>query len=82
VTQPVLIVWGDQDHQAPPPVLDAYRDIDRKMSSVDVHIFPGVLHGYMMPGSVKAYDQKTRDFTMQKTLAMLESLKTQEAAAV
>ena len=80
VTQPVLIVWGDQDHQAPPPVLEAYRDIDRKMSNVDVHIFPGVLHGYMMPGSVKAYDQKTRDFTMQKTLAMLESLKTKEAA--
>jgi hypothetical protein len=33
----------------------------------------------MMPGSVKAYDQKTHDFTMQKTLAMLESLKTKEA---
>jgi carboxymethylenebutenolidase len=79
VTQPVLIVWGDQDHAAPPPVQEAYREIDRKMSNVEVHIIPGVLHGYMMPGSVKAYDQKTRDLTMQKTLAMLESLKTKEA---
>ncbi|HEX2827616.1 MAG TPA: dienelactone hydrolase family protein [Burkholderiales bacterium] len=79
VTQPVLIVWGDQDHAAPPPVQEAYREIDKKMPNVDVHIFPGVLHGYMMPGSVKAYDQKTRDFTMQKTLAMLESLKAKEA---
>ena len=25
VTQPVCIMWGDQDHQAPAPVLDAYR---------------------------------------------------------
>ena len=82
VTQPVLIVWGDQDHAAPLPVQEAYRDIDRKMSNVEVHIIPGVLHGYMMPGSVKAYDQKTRDLTMQKTLAMLESLKTKEAAVV
>jgi carboxymethylenebutenolidase len=79
VTQPVLVVWGDQDHAAPAPVQEAYREIDKKMANVEVHIIPGVLHGYMMPGSVKAYDQKTRDLTMQKTLAMLESLKTKEA---
>lgn len=83
VTQPVCIVWGDQDHQAPPPVLDAYREIDRKMENVEVHIFPGVLHGYMMPGSANAYDPKTREFTMQRTLAMLSGLRTErEAAAV
>src|SRR6185503_7825428 len=27
VTQPVCIVWGDQDHAAPPEVLDAYRPV-------------------------------------------------------
>ena len=83
VTQPVLIVWGDQDHAAPPPVQEAYREIGRRMPNVDVNIFPDVQHGYMMPGSVKAYDQKTRDFTMQKTLAMLAALRTEkEAVAV
>jgi carboxymethylenebutenolidase len=25
VTKPVCLLWGDQDHAAPPPVLDAYR---------------------------------------------------------
>ena len=82
VTQPVLIVWGDQDHAAPPPVQEAYREIAKKMPNVDVNIFPGVQHGYMMPGSVKAYDQKTRDFTMQRTLAMLAALRTEKEAAV
>ena len=27
VTAPVCIIWGDQDHRAPPPVLDAYRAV-------------------------------------------------------
>jgi len=29
VTQPVCIIWGDQDHRAPPEVLDAYRPVHR-----------------------------------------------------
>ena len=32
------------------------------MKNVEVHIFPGVLHGYMMPGSPNAFHQETRDF--------------------
>ena len=61
VTEPVCIIWGDQDHRAPPEVLDAYRPVPSRMKNVEVHIFPGILHGYMMPGAPKAYDQKTRD---------------------
>jgi carboxymethylenebutenolidase len=82
VTQPICIVWGDQDHQAPPPVLDAYRKVDERMPNVDVNIFPGVLHGYMMKENPKAFDQKTRDFTMGRTLELLASLRTKESAAV
>ncbi len=77
VTQPVCIVWGDQDHAAPPPVQEAYREVSKRMPNVEVDIFPGVLHGYMMPGSAKAYDPKAREFTMQRTLAMLEALRTE-----
>jgi carboxymethylenebutenolidase len=83
VTQPVCIVWGDQDHAAPPPVQEAYREIGARMKNVDVNIFPGVLHGYMMPDAGKAFDQKTRDFTMQRALDLLASLRTEkEPAAV
>ncbi len=75
VTQPICIIWGDQDHAAPPPVQEAYKKIPARMKNVEVHLFPGVLHGYMMRSNPKAFDQKTYDFTMQRTLAILEGLR-------
>ena len=30
--------------------------VPSRMTNVEVHIFPGILHGYMMPGSPKAFD--------------------------
>jgi carboxymethylenebutenolidase len=73
VEAPVCIIWGDQDHRAPPEVLDAYRPIPARMSNVEVHIFAGIKHGYMMPGMPQAFDQKTRDFSMARALAILDS---------
>jgi carboxymethylenebutenolidase len=75
VTQPVCIIWGDQDHQAPAPVLDAYRAVPARMKNVEVHIFPGVEHGYMMPGNPKAFDAKTREFSLERALAILNGLR-------
>ena len=75
VTQPVCIVWGDQDHAAPPAVQEAYRAVPSRMKNVEVHIFPGVLHGYMMRGNPQAFDQKTYDFTMGRALAILAGLR-------
>jgi len=75
VTEPVCIIWGDQDHRAPPEVLDAYRPVPSRMNNIEVHIFPGILHGYMMPGSPKAFDQTTRNFSMQRALAFLDGLR-------
>ncbi len=72
-SQPVCIIWGDQDHQAPAEVLAAYRDAAARMNNLELHIFPGVQHGYMMPES-KAFDQKMRDFSMERTLAILGAL--------
>jgi carboxymethylenebutenolidase len=77
VRAPVCVVWGDQDHQAPPEVLSAYRAVPSRMKNVEVHIFPGVLHGYMMRSNPKAFSQETYDFTMQRALAVLRSLRTQ-----
>jgi len=75
VTQPVCIIWGDRDHQAPAPVLDAYRRVPSRIKNVEVHIFPGVEHGYMMRENPKAFDQKTRDFSMERALAILNGLR-------
>lgn len=73
--QPVCIIWGDQDHAAPANVLDAYRGVPARMKNVEVHVFPGVQHGYMMPDGGKAFDRKTRDFSMERALSILERLK-------
>jgi carboxymethylenebutenolidase len=75
VTQPVCIIWGDQDVMAPPPVLDAYRPLPARMKNVEVHIVPGILHGYMMKSAPDVYDQKLYDFSMGRAFAILETLR-------
>jgi carboxymethylenebutenolidase len=75
VTQPVCIIWGDQDTAAPAPVQEAYRKVPATMKNVEVHIFPGVLHGYMMPGNEQAFSAPTRKFSMGRTLAILGTLR-------
>ena len=75
VTQPVCIMWGNQDHRAPKEVLDAYRPVSARMKNVELHIFPGIQHSYMMPDSTNAYDPKTRAFSMQRAFAILDGLR-------
>jgi carboxymethylenebutenolidase len=79
VTQPVCIIWGDQDHAAPPEVQTIYRGVPARQKNVEVHIFPGVLHGYMMRDNAKAWHQKTYDFSMSRALAILDGLRSQPA---
>ena len=73
--KPVCVIWGDQDVQAPTNVLDAYRAAAQRLKNLDLHIFPGILHGYMMKGAPKAYDQKLYDFSMGRAFAILEGLR-------
>ena len=79
VKAPLCILWGDQDFAAPAPVLEAYRKVPAKMPNVAVHIFPGVQHGYMMPGNAAAYSAETRAFSMQQALALLAGLRSEAA---
>ena len=74
VKRPVCILWGDQDHAAPANVLEAYRAVPARMKNVEVHIFPGVRHGYMMQGNAKAFDRKTYDLSVERALAVLKRL--------
>jgi carboxymethylenebutenolidase len=75
VTAPLCIIWGDDDNQAPPEVLDAYRAVAKHMSNIELHIFPGIKHAYMMPDAGAAYDAKTREFSMARALAILDDLR-------
>src|ERR1043165_7113423 len=78
VAKPVCIMWGDQDHRAPKEVLDAYRAVAPRMKSVELHVFPGIQHSYMMPGSTAAYDLPTRTFSMERAFAVMEGLRAAE----
>jgi carboxymethylenebutenolidase len=75
VHQPVCVIWGDHDHAAPANVLDAYRALATQMKNLDLHIIPGVNHGYMMPGAGEAFDKKTREFSMARAKAILSGLR-------
>ena len=75
VAKPVCILWGDDDHAAPPPVLEAYRALPTRRKNVEVHVFPGVAHGYMMREAGKAFNQKAYDFSLERASAILEGLR-------
>ena len=79
VQAPICIIWGDRDHAAPAQVLDAYRAIAPRIKNLDLHIFPGVLHGYMMPAATDAFHRQTRDFSMARAKAILDGLRSKLA---
>jgi carboxymethylenebutenolidase len=75
VAAPVCLIWGDEDNQAPPEVLDAFRAVPPRMSNVELHIFPGIKHAYMMPDAGAGFSKTTRAFSMARSLAILNDLR-------
>jgi carboxymethylenebutenolidase len=75
VTAPLCLMWGDKDFAAPAKVRDAYQAAAARASNIEVHIFPGIDHGYMLPHSAEAFDAKTRAFSMARALAILDGLR-------
>lgn len=75
LTKPVCIIWGDQDNQAPPEVLAMFRAEAAKNAALELHIIPGIQHAYMMPDAGAAYDANTRQFSMDRTVTMLDDLR-------
>jgi carboxymethylenebutenolidase len=71
----VCIIWGDQDDLAPVNVLNAYRAMAARIKNVEVHVLPGVQHGYMMRTNTKAFNKTMYDFSMERALAVLECLR-------
>jgi carboxymethylenebutenolidase len=75
VHEPMCIIWGDRDHAAPAEVQDAYRAIASRVKNLDLHIFPAVQHGYMMPDAGEAFDKSSRKFSMARAKALLDGLR-------
>jgi carboxymethylenebutenolidase len=68
-------MWGDVDDAAPADVLEAYVAASSRMANVEVHVFPGGQHGYMMRGNAKAFDKTMYDFSMERALAIVAGLR-------
>jgi carboxymethylenebutenolidase len=77
VRQQVYLIWGDEDDRAPAEVLEAYRDLAVRMDNVELHIFPGVRHGYMMRGSPR-FDRAAHSFSIKRAREILEGLEAAE----
>ena len=74
VTKPVCILWGDKDHLAPANVLDAYRAAQGRTKNLELVVFPGVEHGYMMRDA-KAFDARACEVSMERALHILGGLR-------
>lgn len=75
LARPVQLVWGDQDHAAPPPVIEAYRAAAASVANLRLKVFPGRLHGFMMRDNAKAYDQEAYEFSMARACELLADLR-------
>ena len=73
LTHPVCLMWGDEDHRAPAAVLAAYRAIASRRPNVEVHVFRGIRHGYMLRHS-EAFDEASHAFSMRRALEILATL--------
>jgi carboxymethylenebutenolidase len=73
--KPLLVHWGSEDHAAPPEIIATYRAYEAKMSNMEMHVFPGVKHGYMMTTSPAAYDADAFRYSWDATFALLDHLK-------
>ena len=49
---------------APDEVLNSFRALSERKKNLELHIFPGVQHGYMMRGMPNAFDHQAREFSM------------------
>ncbi|MEY4599295.1 MAG: hypothetical protein RLZZ445_2092 [Pseudomonadota bacterium] len=75
LSKPVCLIWGDQDFAAPPEVQAAYVELAKKQPQLAVHIFPGIQHGYMMRENAAAWSPPTYEFSMARSIDILNSLR-------
>lgn len=76
--RPVCLIWGDEDHAAPREVVAAYRAAAAGLEAVEVHVLPGVRHGYMMRGAVQAFDREAYRFSIGRAILALDRLSSRD----
>lgn len=75
VKGPVCVLWGDQDHLAPADIRAAYEAVAKRTTNLDVRVFAGVRHGYMLKSNAGAFDPTAFAASMACALAILRPLR-------
>ena len=75
LARPICVLSGDDDRESPPHVLEAYRAVAARRKNVEVHVFPGVRHGYTMR-SRPAFDRDSYDVSMKRARFLMDTLRT------
>jgi carboxymethylenebutenolidase len=79
VKVPLSLHWGDRDHTGPPEVLEAVRLAISGRDTMEMHVYPGVGHGYTAPSS-DAWNKEIAARSWQRAVEILNGLRTQPAA--
>jgi carboxymethylenebutenolidase len=73
LNRPICVLSGDDDRESPPAVLDAYRAVAARRKNVEVHVFPGVRHGYTMR-SRPAFDRGAYKASTERAQGLMQTL--------
>ncbi len=71
---PLAIHWGDNDFAAPPELIEQFRPAVAAMDNAELHVYPGVQHGYMSPGSTEAYNADAAAHSWERARNILAKL--------
>ena len=74
ITAPVAVFVGDEDHAAPPHVLAQIEAGAEEMANLELHVYPGVKHGYTSASS-DAHDADAYQASSQRMFEILAGLK-------
>jgi carboxymethylenebutenolidase len=72
--QGVCLAWGEEDHLAPADVRSAFLALQPRTRNLEVKVFPGVRHGYMMKTREDVFDPLAFRWSIEKALGILTTL--------
>jgi carboxymethylenebutenolidase len=78
VKVPISLHWGDQDHAGPPEALEKIRQAISCKDNMELHVYPGVGHGYTAPSS-EAWDAEIAARSWRRAVEILNGLRTRPA---
>lgn len=78
---PIRLHWGDEDRVCPPDTLARIRAATEGMATVEITVYPGVLHGYTALSNAKSWNEAAAESSWASALTVLDALRDAPRAA-